>query len=116
MVYSNELKTQFGEIARKALIGMLSRAVSRLEVAQALAEGIRKRCLSSYGVRCHRRGGGAFQVLAREQKPVGLVYIALTQVRKARRSSSVIFLATANGFANFSSMQAALERFDGQLL
>ena len=71
VVDSNELKTQFAGVP-KALIDKHG-AVSR-EVAAALAEGIRKRCLSSYGVGITGvagPGGGT------EQKPVGLVYIAL---------------------------------------
>ena len=47
VVYSNELKTQFANVP-KALIDQHG-AVSR-EVAAAMAEGIRKRCRSSYGV------------------------------------------------------------------
>lgn len=71
VVYSNELKTQFANVP-KALIDQHG-AVSR-EVAAAMAEGIRKRCLSSYGVGITGvagPGGGT------EQKPVGLVYIGL---------------------------------------
>jgi len=71
VVYSNELKTQFAGVP-KALIDAHG-AVSR-EVAQALAEGIRKRCLSSYGVGIT---GVAGPTGGTEQKPVGLVYIAL---------------------------------------
>jgi len=71
VVYSNELKTQFANVP-KALINQHG-AVSR-EVAAAMAEGIRKRCLASYGIGITGvagPGGGT------EQKPVGLVYIAL---------------------------------------
>jgi competence/damage-inducible protein CinA-like protein len=71
VVYSNELKTQFANVP-KSLINQHG-AVSR-EVAASMAEGIRKRCLSSYGVGITGvagPGGGT------EQKPVGLVYIAL---------------------------------------
>jgi len=71
VVYSNELKTQFANVP-KAMIDQHG-AVSR-EVAQALAEGIRKRCLSSYGVGIT---GVAGPTGGTEQKPVGLVYIAL---------------------------------------
>jgi len=71
VVYSNELKTQFANVP-KALIDKHG-AVSR-EVAQALAEGIRKRCLASYGVGIT---GVAGPTGGTEQKPVGLVYIAL---------------------------------------
>ena len=71
VVYSNQLKTQFANVP-KTLIDQHG-AVSR-EVAAAMAEGIRKRCLASYGVGITGvagPGGGT------EQKPVGLVYIAL---------------------------------------
>jgi nicotinamide-nucleotide amidase len=71
VVYSNELKTQFANVPR-ALIDQHG-AVSR-EVASAMAEGIRKRCVASYGIGITGvagPGGGT------EQKPVGLVYIAL---------------------------------------
>jgi nicotinamide-nucleotide amidase len=71
VVYSNELKTQFANVS-KALIDKRG-AVSR-EVAAAMAEGIRKRCLSSYGVGIT---GVAGPTGGTEQKPVGLVYVAL---------------------------------------
>jgi len=71
VVYSNELKTQFANVP-KALIDKRG-AVSR-EVAAAMAEGIRKRCLSSYGVGIT---GVAGPTGGTEQKPVGLVYVAL---------------------------------------
>jgi len=71
VVYSNELKTQFADVP-KELIDKCG-AVSR-EVAAAMAEGIRKRCLSSYGVGIT---GVAGPTGGTEQKPVGLVYIAL---------------------------------------
>jgi len=72
VVYSNALKTQFANVP-KALIDKHG-AVSR-EVATAMAEGIRKRCLSSYGVGIT---GVAGPTGGTEQKPVGLVYIALS--------------------------------------
>jgi nicotinamide-nucleotide amidase len=71
VVYSNALKTQFANVP-KALINQHG-AVSR-EVAAAMAEGIRKRCLSSYGVGITGVAGPSGGT---EQKPVGLVYIAL---------------------------------------
>jgi len=71
VVYSNELKTQFANVS-KAMIDKHG-AVSR-EVAAAMAEGIRKRCLSSYGVGIT---GVAGPTGGTEQKPVGLVYVAL---------------------------------------
>ena len=71
VVYSNELKTQFANVPK----GMIDRhgAVSR-EVAAAMAEGIRKRCLASYGIGITGVAGPSGGT---EQKPVGLVYIAL---------------------------------------
>ena len=71
VVYSNELKTQFANVP-KALIDRHG-AVSR-EVAAAMAEGIRKRCLASYGIGITGVAGPSGGT---EQKPVGLVYIAL---------------------------------------
>ncbi len=71
VVYSNELKTQFANVP-KSLIDRHG-AVSR-EVAAAMAEGIRKRCLASYGIGITGVAGPAGGT---EQKPVGLVYIAL---------------------------------------
>jgi nicotinamide-nucleotide amidase len=71
IVYANELKTQFANVP-KALIQKHG-AVSR-EVAQAMAEGIRQRCLSSYGIGIT---GVAGPTGGTEEKPVGLVYVAL---------------------------------------
>ncbi|MBI1739911.1 MAG: competence/damage-inducible protein A [Acidobacteriales bacterium] len=71
VVYSNELKTQFANVP-KALINKHG-AVSR-EVAKALAEGIRQRCVSSFGIGIT---GVAGPTGGSEQKPVGLVYVAL---------------------------------------
>jgi nicotinamide-nucleotide amidase len=71
VVYSNELKTQFANVP-KTMIKQHG-AVSR-EVAKALAEGIRQRCVSSYGVGITGVAGPAGGT---EQKPVGLVYVAL---------------------------------------
>jgi nicotinamide-nucleotide amidase len=71
VVYSNELKTQFANVP-KAMIDQHG-AVSR-EVAAAMAEGIRKRCLASYGIGITGVAGPSGGT---EQKPVGLVYIAL---------------------------------------
>lgn len=71
VVYSNELKTQFANVP-KAMIQEHG-AVSR-EVAAAMAEGIRKRCVSSYGIGIT---GVAGPTGGSETKPVGLVYIAL---------------------------------------
>jgi nicotinamide-nucleotide amidase len=72
IVYSNELKTEFAGVPEELIEE--KGAVSR-EVAVALAEGIRRRCRSTYGVGVTGiagPGGGT------EEKPVGLVYIAIS--------------------------------------
>jgi nicotinamide-nucleotide amidase len=72
VVYSNELKTEFAGVPEELIEE--KGAVSR-EVAGALAEGIRRRCRSTYGVGVTGiagPGGGT------EEKPVGLVYIAIS--------------------------------------
>jgi nicotinamide-nucleotide amidase len=99
VVYSNELKTQFA-LVPKALIDQHG-AVSR-EVAAAMAEGIRKRCLSSYGVGITGLAGPSG---GSEQKPVGLVYVALagdegTQVVERN------FPGDRTRIRQFSSLQA----------
>jgi nicotinamide-nucleotide amidase len=71
VVYSNALKTQFANVP-KAMIDRHG-AVSR-EVAAAMAEGIRKRCVASYGIGITGVAGPSGGT---EQKPVGLVYVAL---------------------------------------
>jgi nicotinamide-nucleotide amidase len=99
VVYSNELKTQFAGVP-KAVIDKHG-AVSR-EVAQALAEGIRKRCLSSYGVGITGVAGPSGGT---EQKPVGLVYIALA----GEEGTQVVernFPGDRRRIREFSSMQA----------
>jgi nicotinamide-nucleotide amidase len=99
IVYSTELKTQFANVP-KSLIDKHG-AVSR-EVAEAMAEGIRKRCLSSYGVGITGVAGPSG---GSEQKPVGLVYIALagdegTQVVERN------FPGDRTRIRQFSSLQA----------
>jgi len=72
VVYSNELKTEFAGVPEELIEE--KGAVSR-EVAAALAEGIRRRCRSTYGLGVTGiagPGGGT------EEKPVGLVYIAIS--------------------------------------
>lgn len=72
MVYSNELKNKFSEVP-KALIAAHG-AVSR-EVATAMAEGIRKKCGSTWGLAVT---GVAGPTGGTEEKPVGLVFHALS--------------------------------------
>ncbi len=71
VVYSNELKTEFAGVPPYLLAE--HGAVSR-EVAAALAEGIRQRCDSTIGVGVT---GIAGPNGGSEDKPVGLVYIAV---------------------------------------
>ena len=71
VVYANELKTMFADVPAE----MIEKhgAVSR-EVAQALAQGIRARTGSTYGIGIT---GIAGPLGGTDEKPVGLVYIAL---------------------------------------
>ena len=71
-VYSNELKTEFAGVP--AALIQRHGAVSK-EVAVALAEGIRKRCNASLGLGVT---GVAGPTGGTPEKPVGLVYIALS--------------------------------------
>jgi nicotinamide-nucleotide amidase len=99
VVYSNELKTQFANVP-KSLLNQHG-AVSR-EVASAMAEGIRKRCLSSYGVGITGVAGPSGGT---EQKPVGLVYIALA----GEEGTQVVernFLGDRKRIRQFASEQA----------
>jgi nicotinamide-nucleotide amidase len=72
IVYSNDLKTEFADVPR-TLIDDFG-AVSR-EVAEAMADGIRERAGATFGcgiTGIAGPGGGS------EEKPVGLVYIAVS--------------------------------------
>lgn len=71
VVYSNALKTKFADVPASLITK--HGAVSR-EVATALAEGIRKRCKATLGVGITGVAGPAGGT---EEKPVGLVYVAL---------------------------------------
>jgi nicotinamide-nucleotide amidase len=71
VVYSNELKTAFAEVPSELIAK--HGAVSR-EVAQALAEGIRKQCGSTFGVGIT---GVAGPTGGTAEKPVGLAFHAL---------------------------------------
>lgn len=71
VVYSNELKTEFSGVPATLIAN--HGAVSR-EVAAAMAEGIRERCRSTFGVGIT---GVAGPTGGTPEKPVGLVYNAL---------------------------------------
>lgn len=99
VVYSNPLKTQFANVP-KSMINQHG-AVSR-EVAAAMAEGIRKRCVSSFGVGIT---GVAGPTGGTEQKPVGLVFIGLA----SEEGTQVVernFLGDRKRIRLFASQQA----------
>jgi competence/damage-inducible protein CinA-like protein len=72
VVYSNELKMEFADVPPSVLerYGAVSR-----ETAEALAEGIRERCDTTLGVGVT---GIAGPTGGTEEKPVGLVYIGVS--------------------------------------
>jgi len=76
IVYSNDLKTQMADVP--PLMIAEHGAVSK-QVAAAMAEGIRKRCKATLGVGIT---GVAGPTGGSEEKPVGLVYIALADGKK----------------------------------
>ena len=76
VVYDNTLKTSFSDVPASLI--KEHGAVSK-EVAIALANGIRKRCGSSLGIAIT---GIAGPTGGTEEKPVGLVYIALADGKK----------------------------------
>ncbi|HEV7220689.1 MAG TPA: nicotinamide-nucleotide amidohydrolase family protein, partial [Terriglobales bacterium] len=71
VVYSNALKTAFADVPEQLIAD--HGAVSR-EVAASLADGIRKRCESSFGIGITGVAGPSGGTA---QKPVGLVFHAL---------------------------------------
>jgi nicotinamide-nucleotide amidase len=76
IVYANELKTSFASVPPQLIVE--HGAVSK-EVALAMAEGIRAECDATIGVGITGvagPGGGT------EEKPVGLVYIAVADGKK----------------------------------
>ena len=76
IVYSNDMKTSFADVP--PLMIAEHGAVSK-QVAAALAEGIRKRCKATLGVGIT---GVAGPTGGSEEKPVGLVYIAISDGKK----------------------------------
>jgi len=99
IVYSNSMKTKFADVPAELI--EKHGAVSR-EVAAALAEGIRKRCGSTFGLGVT---GVAGPTGGTEQKPVGLVYHAL-----ARESGTEVierrFPGDRSRIRTFASQQA----------
>jgi nicotinamide-nucleotide amidase len=76
LVYSDDLKRAFADVP--PLLIKEKGAVSK-EVATALAEGIRKKCKSTLGVGIT---GIAGPTGGTDEKPVGLVYVALADGKK----------------------------------
>jgi nicotinamide-nucleotide amidase len=99
VVYSNELKTEFANVPPE-LIAQFG-AVST-EVAEALAQGIRQRTGATIGVGIT---GIAGPTGGTEEKPVGLVYIALSQGDKTQ-SLECNFRGDRERIRLFASQQA----------
>lgn len=78
IVYSNDLKSQFCNVPPLMIVE--HGAVSK-QVAAAMAEGIRKRCRSTLGVGIT---GVAGPTGGTEEKPVGLVYVALADSNETK--------------------------------
>lgn len=76
VVYSNELKSEFANVPPSVL--ERHGAVSR-ETAEAMAEGIRERCDTTLGIGVT---GIAGPTGGTEEKPVGLVYIGVSDSKK----------------------------------
>jgi nicotinamide-nucleotide amidase len=76
IAYSNELKTAFADVPPELIAE--HGAVSR-QVAEAMAQGIRQRTGATLGLAVT---GIAGPTGGTEEKPVGLVYIALSDARK----------------------------------
>ena len=76
VVYSNELKSEFANVPPSVL--ERHGAVSK-ETAEAMAEGIRERCDTTLGVGVTGIAGPSGGT---EEKPVGLVYIAVSDGKK----------------------------------
>jgi nicotinamide-nucleotide amidase len=99
VVYSNELKIEFANVP-PSLIERHG-AVSR-EVAGALAEGIRERCDTTFGLGVTGiagPGGGT------EEKPVGLVYIGVTD-GKTTEVVEKKFAGDRNRIRHYTAQQA----------
>jgi nicotinamide-nucleotide amidase len=76
VVYSNELKTSFADVPEELIA---KHGAVSAEVARALAQGIRQRTSATYGVSITGiagPGGGT------EEKPVGLVYVAVADEKE----------------------------------
>lgn len=102
IVYSNDLKTLFCEVPPLMIAehGAVSRAV-----ALAMAEGIRKKCRATIGVGVT---GVAGPTGGTEDKPVGLVYIALA----AQMKTEVIERKFPSGDRERIRMWAAQQALD----
>jgi nicotinamide-nucleotide amidase len=99
IVYSNNLKTAFAEVPAKLI--EKHGAVSE-EVARALAAGIRKETGASLGVGIT---GIAGPTGGTEEKPVGLVYVALCDGKKTQVVEKK-FSGDRERIRNFATIQA----------
>ncbi len=99
IVYSNELKTTFAGVHPRLIEE--HGAVSR-EVATALAQGIRQRCDSTFGIGIT---GVAGPMGGTEQKPVGTVFVALAG-RDSTEVIEKIYPGDRNRIRWFATQQA----------
>jgi nicotinamide-nucleotide amidase len=100
VVYNNDLKKAFCDVP--PLLIAEHGAVSK-EVAIALAEGIRKKCKATIGVGIT---GVAGPTGGTEAKPVGLVYIALTDSTGKTEVAERKFLGDRDRIRHWASQQA----------
>ncbi len=99
VVYANELKTTFAGVQEKLI--EKHGAVSE-EVARALAQGIRKECGASLGIGIT---GIAGPTGGTDEKPVGLVYIALADSKRTQVVEKK-FSGDRERVRNFATIQA----------
>lgn len=100
VVYSNDLKTAYADVP--PLMIAEHGAVSK-QVAAALAEGIRKRCKATLGVGIT---GVAGPTGGTEEKPVGLVYIALADANGQTEVVERKFPGDRDRIRHFATQQA----------
>ena len=99
IVYSNELKTAFADVPPELIA---QHGAVSAEVAQALATGIRLRTGATLGLGVT---GIAGPTGATEEKPVGLVHIALSDATKTE-SVEKIFRGDRNRVREWTTQQA----------
>ena len=110
ITYADELKTSFANVPPKLI--EKHGAVSK-EVATAMAEGIRGECDATYGMAIT---GIAGPTGGTEEKPVGLVYIALADGTKKTEVLERKFIGADRERIRQFSTQAALDLLRRKLM